>query len=76
MKMRDEKCIHTGDEKHHTYKEPSKEEARKEIDKIKEREEERSISNNIFYTESKNALRFYNVICPPPRLIATRGKHK
>ncbi len=51
MKMRDEKCIHTGDEKHHTYKEPSKEEARKEIDKIKEREEERSISNNIFYTE-------------------------
>ena len=38
MKMRDEKCIHTGDEKHHTYKEPSKEEARKEIDKIKERE--------------------------------------
>lgn len=64
MKMRDEKCIHTGDEKHHTYKEPSKEEARKEIDKIKEREEERSISNNIFYTESKNALRY--VICPPP----------
>ena len=55
MKMRDEKCIHTGDEKHHTYKEPSKEEARKEIDKIKEREEERSISNTIFSHTPNNS---------------------